>query len=118
MMDDPVTNAISGYLMFQLLTIGIRNRIFDQLAEFIDCKNLSQKTHCDERYLKEWCQGQGRNRYPREFLSEPARIKTLIIIFNFSADIGRSVRLSMYLKRQAIVGNTFSNFILKISRIF
>jgi len=55
-MDPAVNSAITGYLKFHLISIGVKNGVFEHLKDFLNCKELSAKSKCDERYLVEWCQ--------------------------------------------------------------
>ena len=54
---DEVDEIINGYLKFHLITIGLNNGLFDALREKINCRQLAEITKCDQRYLREWCQG-------------------------------------------------------------
>jgi hypothetical protein len=52
-----VKESIDGFLRFHLITIGIKNNLFEHLKSEINIKELAVRTKCDERYLLEWCQG-------------------------------------------------------------
>ena len=54
---EQVDQSIAGYLKFHLITIGFNNGLFDALQEKLSCSELAKATKCDERYLREWCQG-------------------------------------------------------------
>ena len=49
--------SITGFLKFNLITIGLQNRLFKALSEKQTLSQLASSTQCDERYLREWCQG-------------------------------------------------------------
>jgi len=57
---EQVDQSIAGYLKFHLITIGFNNGLFDALQEKLSCSDLAKATKCDERYLREWCQGTSR----------------------------------------------------------
>ena len=56
-MDSVISEAISGYLKFHLLTIGLDNGLFEALRQKQMISSLALLTRCDKRYLTEWCQG-------------------------------------------------------------
>ena len=53
-----ITESVSGYLRFQLIQVGLENRLFDVIEETIGktTKQIANEANCDERYTEEWCQ--------------------------------------------------------------
>ena len=53
-----VTESVSGYLRFQLIQVGLENRLFDVIEETVakTTKQIANEANCDERYVEEWCQ--------------------------------------------------------------
>ena len=49
--------ALNGALASKMLIVGYEYDIFSQMKEPITVKDLAQKVKCDERYLREWCEG-------------------------------------------------------------
>ena len=54
---EQVDQSIAGYLKFHLITIGVNNGLFDALQKKLSSAELATATKCDERYVREWCQG-------------------------------------------------------------
>ena len=59
---EEVDASITGFLKFNLITIGLQNGLFKALREKQTLSQLASSTQCDERYLKEWCQGTSREK--------------------------------------------------------
>ncbi|CBY43743.1 unnamed protein product [Oikopleura dioica] len=53
-----IIESVSGYLRFQLIQVGLENRLFDVIEETIGktTKQIANEANCDERYAEEWCQ--------------------------------------------------------------
>ena len=53
-----VTESVSGYLRFQLIQVGLQNRLFDVIENTTakTTKQIANEANCDERYIEEWCQ--------------------------------------------------------------
>lgn len=53
-----VTESVSGYLRFQLIQVGLQNRLFDVIENTTakTTKQIANEANCDERYVEEWCQ--------------------------------------------------------------
>ena len=53
-----VTESVSGYLRFQLIQVGLENRLFDVIENTTakTTKQIANEANCDERYVEEWCQ--------------------------------------------------------------
>jgi len=53
-----VTESVSGYLRFQLIQVGLENRLFDVIEGTVakTTKQIANEANCDERYVEEWCQ--------------------------------------------------------------
>jgi hypothetical protein len=53
-----VTESVSGYLRFQLIQVGLQNRLFDVIENTTGktTKQIANEANCDERYVEEWCQ--------------------------------------------------------------
>ena len=53
-----VTESVDGYLRFQLIQVGLQNRLFDVIENTTakTTKQIANEANCDERYVEEWCQ--------------------------------------------------------------
>ena len=57
-MAEVVTETVSGFLRFQLIQVGLENRLFEVIEETTakTTKQIANEAECDERYVEEWCQ--------------------------------------------------------------
>ena len=48
---DVIAESMMGYMKFNLISIGMKNNIFENMAQPISCKELAEKCGCDERLI-------------------------------------------------------------------